>query len=40
MKVLDTVGVPLIVIVLEAKVAVTPDGNPEGVPIPVAVVVL
>ena len=35
-----TVGVPLMVIVLEANAAVTPDGNPVGEPIPVAPVVL
>ena len=40
MKVPDTVGVPLIVIVFEANAAVTPDGNPVGVPIPVAPVVV
>jgi hypothetical protein len=35
-----TVGVPLIVIVFEAQVAVTPEGRPVGVPIPVARVVV
>ena len=35
-----TVGVPLIVIVLEAQVAVTPVGRPVAVPIPVARVVV
>ena len=35
----DAVGVPLIVIVLEAHAAVTPDGKPVAVPIPVARVV-
>ena len=34
-----SVGVPLIVIVLEAQAAVTPAGNPVAVPIPVANVV-
>ena len=34
------VGVPLMVIVFEAQVAVTPDGNPVAVPIPVAPVVV
>jgi hypothetical protein len=36
----DAVGVPLIVIVLAAQAAVTPDGNPVAVPIPVAPVVI
>lgn len=36
----DTVGVPLIVIVLLPQAAVTPFGKPVGVPIPVAPVVL
>ena len=36
----DTVGVPLIVIVLLPQAAVTPVGKPVGVPIPVAPVVL
>ena len=36
----DTVGVPLIVIVFANQVAVTPDGKPVGVPIPVAPVVV
>ena len=40
MNVPDAVGVPLIVIVLDAQVAVTPNGNPVGVPIPVAKVVV
>ena len=40
MNVPDAVGVPLIVIVFEAKVAVTPAGNPVAVPIPVAPVVV
>ena len=40
MKVPLLVGVPLIVIVFEAKVAVTPDGRFVGVPIPVAPVVV
>ena len=39
-KVPDTVGVPLIVIVLEAHAAVTPAGKPIAVPIPVAPVVV
>ena len=34
------VGVPLIVIVLDAQVAVTPTGRPVAVPIPVATVVV
>ena len=33
------VGVPLIVIVLDAQEAVTPAGRPEAVPMPVAPVV-
>ena len=33
-------GVPLIVIVFATQVAVTPDGNPVTVPIPVAPVVV
>ena len=36
----DTIGVPLMVIVLLAQAAVTPLGNPVAVPIPVAPVVL
>ena len=40
MNVPDAVGVPLIVIVLEAQAAVTPAGNPVAVPIPVANVVV
>ena len=36
----DAVGVPLIVIVLLAHVAVTPAGKPVAVPIPVAPVVV
>jgi len=32
-------GVPLIVIVLLDQAAITPAGNPEGVPMPVALVV-
>ena len=40
MKVPDTVGVPLMVIVLLAQAAVTPDGKPVAVPIPVAPVVV
>ena len=39
MKVPDAVGVPLIVIVFDAKAADTPAGNPDGAPIPVAPVV-
>lgn len=35
----DSVSVPLIVMVLDAKAAVTPAGNPVAVPIPVAPVV-
>ena len=35
----DAVGVPLMVIVLVAKAAVTPAGKPVAVPIPVAPVV-
>ncbi len=40
MNVPATVGVPLIVIVLLAQVAVTPVGKPIAVPIPVAPVVV
>ena len=40
MKVPAAVGVPLIVIVLDAQVAVTPAGRPVAVPIPVAPVVV
>jgi len=36
----DTVGTPLMVIVLLAHAAVTPVGNPVAVPIPVAPVVV
>jgi hypothetical protein len=36
----DAVGVPLIVMVFDAQVAVTPAGNPDGVPIFVAPVVV
>jgi hypothetical protein len=36
----DSVGVPLMVIVFPAQVAVTPVGKPVGVPIPVAKVVV
>ena len=36
----DAVGVPLMVIVLLAKLAVTPEGNPVGEPMPVAPVVV
>ena len=36
----EAVGVPLIVIVLDAQVAVTPAGRPVAVPIPVATVVV
>ena len=39
MNVPEAVGVPLMVIVLEAQAAVTPAGRPVGVPIPVAPVV-
>jgi hypothetical protein len=39
LKIPDTVGVPLIVMVFEAHPAVTPAGNPVAVPIPVAPVV-
>ena len=35
----DAVGVPLIVIALDAKAAVTPAGRPVALPIPVAPVV-
>ena len=35
----DAVGVPLMVMVLDAKAAVTPAGNPVAAPIPVAPVV-
>ena len=34
------VGVPLMVIVFDAQLAVTPDGKPVAVPIPVAPVVV
>ena len=40
MNVPEAVGVPLMVIVLEAQAAVTPAGRPVGVPIPVAPVVV
>ena len=40
MNVPDEVGVPLIVIVLLDQDAVTPEGKPTGVPIPVAPVVV
>ena len=40
MNVPDTVGIPLIVIVFDAQVAVTPAGRPVAVPIPVAPVVV
>ena len=40
MKVPDAVGVPLMVIVLVAQTAVTPDGKPVAVPMPVAPVVV
>ena len=40
MNVPEAVGVPLIVIVLDAQAAVTPAGRPVGVPMPVAVVVV
>ena len=36
MKVPEPVGVPLIVMVLPAQAAVTPDGSPMAVPMPVA----
>jgi len=36
----DAVGVPLIVMVFDAHDAVTPAGNPVGVPMPVAPVVV
>ena len=39
MKVPDAEGVPLMVIVLDAKAAVTPAGRPVGLPMPVAPVV-
>ena len=39
MKVPDAVGVPDIVMVLEAQAAVTPAGKPVAVPMPVAPVV-
>ena len=39
MKVPDAVGMPLMVMVLLAHAAVTPDGKPVGEPIPVAPVV-
>ena len=40
MNVPDVVGVPLIVIVFDAHIAVTPAGRPVAVPIPVAPVVV
>ena len=40
MKVPAEVGVPEIVIVLDAQAAVTPAGSPEAVPMPVALVVV
>ena len=40
MKVPDAVGVPLIVIVLEAHDAVTPAGKPVATPMPVAPLVV
>ena len=40
MKVPDTLGVPLMVMVLPANAAVTPVGNPVAAPIPVAPVVV
>ncbi len=40
MNVPDSVGVPLIVIVFDAQVAVIPIGKPVAVPIPVAPVVV
>jgi hypothetical protein len=39
LKVPDSVGVPLMVIVFEAHAAVTPAGNPVANPMPVAPVV-
>ena len=39
MNVPDSVGVPLIVITFAAQSAVTPDGRPVAVPMPVAPVV-
>jgi hypothetical protein len=40
LKVPDAVGVPEIVIVFAAQLAVTPAGSPVAVPIPVAPVVV
>ena len=40
MKVPEAVGVPLMVIVLDAQAAVTPAGSPVAVPMPVAPVVV
>ena len=40
MNVPFSVGVPLMVMVLEAQVAVTPTGSPVAVPIPVAPLVV
>ena len=40
MNVPEVVGVPLIVIMFAAQEAVTPVGNPEAAPIPVAPVVV
>ena len=36
----EAVGVPLMVIVFDAQLAVTPAGKPVGVPMPVAPVVV
>jgi hypothetical protein len=36
----EALGVPLIVIVFDAQDAVTPAGSPDGVPMPVAPVVV
>ena len=40
MNVPDSVGVPLMVIVLDPQAALTPAGSPVAVPIPVAFVVV
>jgi hypothetical protein len=40
MKIPDAVGVPLMVIVLDAQAALTPAGKPVAAPMPVAPVVV
>jgi hypothetical protein len=36
----EVVGVPLMLSILEAQVAAIPGGNPEAIPIPVALAVV